>query len=101
MNTLHDELLVFDGLIIAHWQRALFEDMRVGGLTAANCTCCVWEGFTDTMKNIARLNVLFQENDDLVAKVRTVEDIHQAKRDNRSGIVLGLQHSKPGRLRVL
>ena len=92
MNTLHDEMVVFDGLIVAHWQRALFEDMRVGGLTAANCTCCVWEGFTDTMKNIARMNVLFEENHDLVVKVRSVEDIYKAKKGNRTGIVLGFQN---------
>lgn len=92
MNTLHDEMVVFDGLIIAHWQRALFEDMRIGGLTAANCTCCVWEGFTDTMKNIAQMNVLFKENHDLVVKVRNVDDIYKAKEDNRTGIVLGFQN---------
>ena len=24
------------------------------GLTAANCTCSIWEGFVDTMRNIAQ-----------------------------------------------
>ena len=27
--------------------------MREGGLTGANCTCCVWENFIETMRNIS------------------------------------------------
>ncbi|MGH8451262.1 MAG: peptidase M19, partial [Pseudomonas sp.] len=42
---LHADSIVIDGLIIAKWNRDLFEDMRKGGLTAANCTVSVWEGF--------------------------------------------------------
>ena len=51
---LHDEAIVIDGLIVSRWSEAVFRDMRAGGITAANCTCCVWEGFHDTMRNIAR-----------------------------------------------
>ena len=40
---LHADSIVIDGLIIAKWNRELFEDMRKGGLTAANCTVSVWE----------------------------------------------------------
>ena len=32
---LHADSIVIDGLIIAKWNRELFEDMRKGGLTAA------------------------------------------------------------------
>ncbi|MBU2965243.1 peptidase M19, partial [Amphritea atlantica] len=35
---LHKDAIVIDGLICAKWERALFEDMAKGGLTAANCT---------------------------------------------------------------
>jgi len=89
---LHQETIIFDGLIISNWSRAVFEDMRRGGLTAANCTCCVWEGFADTMKNIARWNAWFCEHDDLIIKVRSVADIHRAKADGKTGIVLGFQN---------
>ena len=44
---LHRDMIVFDGLIVSNFGRAVFEDMRRGGLTAANCTCCVWEGFRE------------------------------------------------------
>jgi membrane dipeptidase len=33
---LHADSIVIDGLIIAKWNRELFEDMRKGGLTMAN-----------------------------------------------------------------
>ena len=54
MHELHRSLTVFDGLIIANFSRAVFEDMRRGGLTAANCTCSIWEGFSGTMQNVMR-----------------------------------------------
>ncbi len=40
---LHADSIIIDGLIIAKWNRELFEDMRKGGLTMANCTVSVWE----------------------------------------------------------
>jgi membrane dipeptidase len=35
---------VIDGLIVSRWSREVFEGMRAGGITAANCTVAVWEG---------------------------------------------------------
>ena len=35
---LHDDAILIDGLIISRW-RSVFEEMRAGGVTAANCTC--------------------------------------------------------------
>jgi membrane dipeptidase len=39
MSGIHDTLTVIDGIIVSKWSRAVFSDMRKGGLTAANCTC--------------------------------------------------------------
>ena len=89
---LHRDAIIFDGLIVSNWSRSVFDDMRRGGLTAANCTCCVWENFADTMKNIARWNAWFREHDDVILKVRTTADIHRAKADGKTGIVLGFQN---------
>ena len=91
-TALHRDAIVFDGLIVANWSRAVFEDMRRGGLTAANCTCCIWESFADTMKNIARWNAWFREHDDVILKVRTTADINRAKAAGKTGIVLGFQN---------
>jgi len=89
---LHDSLAIFDGLIIAKWSRPVFVDMRWGGLTGANCTCSVWENFTDTMRNIAAWNRLFRENADLIAQASSVADIRAAKASGRTAIVLGFQN---------
>jgi len=53
-SSLHDDAIIIDGLIIAKWDRSVFEAMRAGGLTTANCTCAVWEGTTETLANIAQ-----------------------------------------------
>ena len=39
MSKLHDQLIVIDGLNVSNFSRPVFEAMRRGGLTAANCTC--------------------------------------------------------------
>ncbi len=92
MSSLHDDLIVFDGLIISKWGPEVFADMRRGGLTAANCTCSVWEGFADTMANIGQWNRWFHEHGDILIKARTTADIRRAKREAKTGIVLGFQN---------
>lgn len=91
-NELHHSAIVLDGLIIANWSREVFEDMRRGGLTAANCTCCVWEGFEGTMRNIAQWKRWFREHGDLITQVHTTADIHRAKEQDKTGIILGWQN---------
>lgn len=93
MSTLHEDLIVIDGLIVSNWSEEVFRDMRKGGLTAANCTCCLWEGFAGTMANIARWNGWFRAHDDLIVKARTTADIRRAKEEGRTAIVLGFQNT--------
>jgi membrane dipeptidase len=90
---LHADSIVIDGLIIAKWNRELFEDMRKGGLTAANCTVSVWEGFQATINNIASSQKLIRENSDLVMPVRTTADIRKAKELGKTGILFGFQNA--------
>lgn len=92
MTDLHQDLMLFDGLIVSRWSRSVFEDMRRGGLTAANCTCSVWEGFAATMDNIGAWKSWFREHADLIMPVRTSADIAEAKRVGKTGIVLGFQN---------
>jgi len=91
--TIHDDAIIFDGLIVSNWSEAVFRDMRRGGLTGANCTCSVWEGFRDTMVNIGQWNNWFDVHDDLIFKARTVADIRRAKGEGRTAIVLGFQNT--------
>ncbi|MGL4767304.1 MAG: dipeptidase [Formosimonas sp.] len=93
MSDLHSNATVIDGLIIAKWERATFEDMRRGGITAANCTVSVWEDFDKTVQNIGDMKKLIRENDDLLTLVRNVDDIARAKSENKTGIILGFQNA--------
>ena len=93
MSSLHEQLVVIDGLIISDFGRAVFEDMRKGGLTAANCTCCVWDNFTETMRNIAKWKKDFAANADIISQVYTTEDILKAKAEGKTGIILGWQNT--------
>ncbi|WP_275287846.1 dipeptidase [Halomonas elongata] len=90
---LHQDAIVIDGLIIAKWNRELFEDMRKGGLTAANCTVSVWEGFQATVDNIVATNALLAESSDLVRPVHTTADITRAKEEGKTGIIYGFQNA--------
>jgi membrane dipeptidase len=91
-DDLHRDLTIFDGLIVANFGRDIFKDMRRGGLTAANCTCCVWEGFRETMSNVARWKGWFREHGELITQVHTTADIARAKREGKTGIALGWQN---------
>ena len=90
---LHRCSVVIDGLVVSRWSREVFEAMHRGGLTAANCTCSVWEGLRDTMINMARWKQAFVDHADLIMPVRTAHDIRAAKAANRVGILLGWQNS--------
>ena len=90
--SLHDDLIAFDGLIVSNWSRKLFENMREGGLTGANCTCCVWENFADTMQNIAEWKTRFDTNADLITQANTTADIRAAKAAGKTAIALGFQN---------
>ena len=89
---IHTDLIVFDGLIVSNWSREIFEDMREGGLTGANCTCCVWENFAETMRNISDWKAWIEENGDLLCQAYSTADIRQAKQDGKTAIVLGFQN---------
>jgi membrane dipeptidase len=91
--TLHQDALVIDGLIIAKWSREVFDDMRRGGLSAANCTVSVWEGFQDTVANIAEMKKQIRDYSDILTLVRNTDDVRRAKAEGKTGIILGFQNA--------
>lgn len=93
MSRLHDDLIVFDGLNVSKFDRSVYEDMRKGGVTAANCTCSVWENFHDTMRNMAKLRKDFVTHSDLITQVCKVQDIYDAKAQGKTGMTLGWQNT--------
>ena len=92
-DALHQSSIVIDGLNISNWSRDVYEQMHRGGLTAVNCTCSVWEGFNDTMANIAQWKRDLDENSDILMQVHSAADIRAAKEAKKVGVFLGWQNT--------
>jgi len=92
-DELYQKSIIMDGLIISNWSGDVFKAMRKGGLTAANCTCSVWENFDKTVQNITKWNGWFREFAHLIVKATKVEDIHAAKQAGKTAIILGMQNT--------
>jgi len=93
VSKLHDDSVVIDGLVVSRWSRSVFESMRAGGLTAANCTCSIWQGFRDTMLAVAEWNRWFDRHGDLIMPVKSTADVRRAKQAGKTGIILGWQNT--------
>lgn len=93
ISNISQKPIIADTLLVCNFDRSIFEEMRKGGITVANCTCSVWEGFHDTMKAVANWKRLFNENRDIIMQVRSVEDIYTAANRGLVGIILGWQNT--------
>jgi membrane dipeptidase len=92
-SSTHDRSVIVDGLVISNFTRRVLEDMHAGGITVANCTCSIWEGFEPTMRNVARWLKRLADNADILMPVHGVDDILKAKQAGKVGIVLGWQNT--------
>ncbi|MFB9948508.1 dipeptidase [Rhizobium puerariae] len=92
---LHDDAIIVDGLQTCQWSRSIFEEMRAGGLTAVNVSSLLWENFREGIGYVSEWKRFLRENDDILRPVRTVADIHAAKAENRTGIIIGWQNTSP------
>ncbi len=92
-SDLHARSIVVDGLNVCNWSGEIFAEWREGGVTAVSCTCAIWENFRETSLNIAQWQRWFREYADLITPVRTVADIHRAKSEGRTGVILSWQNT--------
>ena len=82
-----------DALVIAKFSRSVFKDMQKGQITAANCTCSVWENFTQTIDNLTAWNNHFKKNSDIIFHIKSYKDIKMAQAEGKVGIILGWQNT--------
>ena len=87
------DYISIDALAIAKFSRSIFKDMQRGQITAANCTCSVWENFYQTIENLTTWNDHFRKNSDIICHVKSPEDIIKAKENGKVGIILGWQNT--------
>lgn len=88
-------MLIIDALQYVNWTRALFEDAKMGGVSAIHVTIAYWENTRDTLENIGDWRQRFREHSDLIMLVKTADDIVSAQKQGKIGIILGFQNCSP------
>lgn len=77
----------------------MVRNARASGITAVNATISATgdeeNGFEETMRNIAAWHNEIETHPDTFMQVRSVADIHAAKRNKRMGAILGFQDTTP------
>jgi len=87
--------LTIDGLQYSRWSRDIFQQMRQGGLDCVHVTIAYHETALETLRNIGRWNQLFEHNDDLIMRVGCAEDVLEAQRLGKTGVIYGFQNCSP------
>ncbi len=95
-RSLYDEAVVIDALNVSNWDSdAVYESLNAGSVAAINATQATWEGYEETLDMIAKWYVRFRERPDQILLVETVDDIHRAEREGKTGIIFGWQNTSP------
>jgi membrane dipeptidase len=90
------DAVVVDALNTSRWgDRQIYGQLRDGGVTAINATLAVWDDFRTLLTNIEDWYGWFTEFADVIRSVRTVADVWAAKKENRTGVIFGLQTTAP------
>jgi len=88
--------MVIDGLNVSNWDSpAVFRSLKEGSVTAINATIATWENFQETLDHISWWETQFSAYEADVLPVRTVDDIARAKREDKTGVILGFQNASP------
>ncbi len=88
--------VVFDGLNVSNWDSPeVYRSLDAGRVTGINATIAIWEGFAQTMDNLAAWVHRFETRADTLVQARSAGDILQAKEQGKTGVVLGWQNASP------
>lgn len=87
--------VVIDGLQYCNYSKAVFRDLRDGGVDAIHTTISYHEDFPETVANIIRWNELFAAHGDLVFHGSTGADVRRARDEGRIAVFFGLQNCSP------
>ena len=95
-RSLYDQAVVIDALNVSNWDSdAVFESLNAGSVAAINATQATWQGYEETLDMIAKWYVRIRERPNQILLVETVDDIHRAKREGKTGIIFGWQNTSP------
>lgn len=92
----HANALVIDGLQAAPMTAEHFERLRLGGVDAVNyTTASITHEFAEAALDILRLRNTVARHLGRVLVVEHADDILEAHRSGRTGLIIGLQSAKP------
>ncbi|ART81981.1 peptidase M19 [Oceanisphaera profunda] len=94
-RTLHNDMIVIDGLQYSNWSREIFEQLHQGGVTMVHATIVYHEQIRETLMRVAEWNRQFELHGDLIMPVRSSDDIRRAKAEGKVGIMFGAQNCSP------
>jgi membrane dipeptidase len=87
---------IIDGLDTSKWgSESVYRELSQGGVTAINATIAIWDDYESTLATITKYLGWFNEFSDLIRPIKTVDDIHKAKTEQRTGIIFGWQNATP------
>ncbi|MEM9350148.1 MAG: membrane dipeptidase [Pseudomonadota bacterium] len=86
---------VIDALQFVRPSRAVFEEMRAGGVVAAHMTVSYHEGFRATAEALSVWNREFEAHGDLILRGTNAQDIDRARETSRTAIFFGAQNPAP------
>jgi membrane dipeptidase len=95
VEKLHKEAIVIDGSIVIDMVPDHFERVRAGNVTAVNHT--VTDPYADLLTSLKEIEFCrrwIAENAEHALLVRSVADIHEAKRSGREGVIFGPQNTE-------
>ena len=95
MSKLTKDSILIDGLEYCNWDRDLFENAHQSGITAIHVTLVYWENTEEAFQKIKYWNNLIEKHNDLITQVKSTNDIINAKKNNKIGIIYGFQNSAP------
>jgi microsomal dipeptidase-like Zn-dependent dipeptidase len=87
--------IIIDGLQYINWTRERFEKTRDSGIHCVHVTIAYWENFRETIHNITDWHRDFERHSDVIMHVRSADDIREAKRLGKLGILFGFQNCSP------
>lgn len=95
-NKLHYSTLVIDALEAAPMTPEHFARLKKGGVRAVNYTTAnITSDFSRAVLDISNFLKTIKQNSDKVLLVRTSRDIERAMAEDKIGLIIGLQNSKP------
>ena len=86
---------VIDNLQYCNWSRAIFEEMRRGGVDAVHATVAYHEDFGELVANLEAWNARFEAHADLILRGIFGEDVRRAQALGRTAVFFGMQTPGP------